>query len=154
MSDPARGPSVTIQRRVDSNGSAPSREGSVRRSGDHVRITAQLINAADGFHVWSDTFDREVKDIFAVQDEIAGLIAKSLQLKLGMKSAPRVVNPEAYALFLQGRAIINRGVPDDHAKGIQCFKDSLALDGGSALTWAWLATSLARRPARAISLHA
>lgn len=116
-------------------------EGSVRKQGNQVRITAQLIKAADGFHVWSDNFTRDLKDIFAVQDEIAGLIAQNLQLKLGMKSAPRVVNPEAYALFLQGRAIINRGVPDDHAKGIQCFKDSLALDGGSALTWAWLATS-------------
>jgi TolB-like protein len=116
-------------------------EGSVRKAGTQVRITAQLIKAADGFHMWSDTFTRDLKDIFAVQDEIAGLIAQNLQMKLGMKSAPRVVNPEAYALFLQGRAIINRGVPDDHAKGIQCFKDSLALDGGSALTWAWLATS-------------
>ncbi len=61
-------------------------EGSVRKSGNRVRITAQLINAATGFHVWSDNFDREVKDIFVVQDEIAGLIAKNLKLKLAVSS--------------------------------------------------------------------
>ena len=116
-------------------------EGSVRKQGDKVRITAQLIKAADGFHVWSDTFTRELKDIFAVQDEIAGLIAKNLELKMGMKAAARVVNPEAYALYLQGRAILNRGMPGDYPKAIQCFKDSLGLDSDSAPTWAWLATA-------------
>src|SRR5205085_9023244 len=79
-------------------------EGSVRKSGDKVRITAQLIKAEGGFHVWSDTFTRELKDIFAVQDEIAGLIAKNLQLRMGM-SAPRpTMDVEAYQEFLAGRA--------------------------------------------------
>ncbi len=64
-------------------------EGSVRKQGDRVRITAQLIKADDGFHVWSDTFTRDLKDIFAVQDEIAGLIAQNLSLKLGMTSSRR-----------------------------------------------------------------
>ena len=75
-------------------------EGSVRRSTDKVRIAAQLIKAADGFQVWSDNFNRDVHDIFAVQEEIAGLIAKNLELKLGIKkeSAP---NPEAYQLYLE-----------------------------------------------------
>ena len=118
-------------------------EGSVRKSGDRVRITAQLIKAADGFHVWSDTFTRELKDIFAVQDEIAGLIAKNLELKLGTKSAVRTVNPDAYALLLQGRAIFNRGIPADYARGIRCYQESLALDGDSALTWASLAVGYA-----------
>ena len=79
-------------------------EGSVQKSGTRVKITAQLIKAADGFHVWSDTFTRELKDVFAMQDEIAGLIAKQLQLTLG--DAPRVakqVNPEAHRLVLEGR---------------------------------------------------
>ena len=75
-------------------------EGSVRRAGDKVRITAQLIKAADGFHVWSDTFTRELKDIFAVQDEIAGLVAQNLELKLGIKKEP-APNPEAYQLYLE-----------------------------------------------------
>ncbi len=83
-------------------------EGSVRKAGNLVRITAQLINAADGFHVWSDSFDREVKDTFALQDEIAGLIAKNLQLKLGDSVAARPVDPEAFRLYLEGREAWNR----------------------------------------------
>jgi len=114
-------------------------EGSVRKAGDRVRITAQLIKAADGFHVWSDTFTRDLKDIFAVQDEIAGLIAQALSLKLGATSAARAVNPEAYQLFLQGRAIFNREVPGEYAKAIECYRASIAIDDGCALTWAWLA---------------
>src|SRR3989442_2560366 len=78
-------------------------EGSVRRADNRVRITAQLIKAADGFHVWSDTFTRDLKDIFAVQAEIAGLIAQTLQLQLCTR-APMwlAVNPEAYKLALGG----------------------------------------------------
>jgi TolB-like protein/Tfp pilus assembly protein PilF len=76
-------------------------EGSVRRAGEKVRITAQLIKATDGFHVWSDTFTRELKDIFAVQDEIAGLIAQNLELKLGIKKDRPAPNPEAYQLYLE-----------------------------------------------------
>ncbi len=64
-------------------------EGSVRKAGNEVRITAQLIKAGDGFHVWSDTFTRELKNVFAVQDEIAGLIAKQLKLTIGMPDAGR-----------------------------------------------------------------
>jgi TolB-like protein/Tfp pilus assembly protein PilF len=75
-------------------------EGSVRRSGEKVRIAAQLIKAADGFQVWSDDFNRNLKDIFAVQEEIAELIAKSLELKLGI-SKERAPNPEAYQLYLE-----------------------------------------------------
>ncbi len=79
-------------------------EGSVRRAGSRVRISAKLISASDGLHIWSDTFDRELKDIFAVQDEIAGLIAQNLQLKLGQAPRPaKEVNPEAYRLVLEGR---------------------------------------------------
>lgn len=84
-------------------------EGSVRKFGPRVRITAQLINAADGFHAWSDNFDRELKDIFAVQDEIAGLIARNLSLKL--VDTPRevkVINPDAHRLVLEGRHFWNQ----------------------------------------------
>ena len=76
-------------------------EGSVRRSGEKVRIAAQLIKAADGFQVWSDNFNRDLKDIFAVQEEIAGLIAKNLELKLGIKKNETAPNPEAYQLYLE-----------------------------------------------------
>jgi len=79
-------------------------EGSVRKSGPRVRITAQLIDAIEDTHLWSETFDRELKDIFALQDEIAGLIAQNLQLKLGAAArATRTVDPESYRLVLEAR---------------------------------------------------
>ena len=115
-------------------------EGSVRKAGGQVRITAQLIKAADGFHVWSDTFTRELKDVFAVQDEIAGLIAQNLQLTLRTKTRARTVNPEAYELLLKGRAFLSRGTPAEYPQGIQYLKDSLAIDPESAPTWSRLAT--------------
>jgi adenylate cyclase len=81
-------------------------EGSVRRSDNRVRITAQLIKAADGFHVWSDTFTREVKDVFAVQDEIAGLIARNLSLKMGVTTTgPASVDPEVSRLYFEARQL-------------------------------------------------
>jgi TolB-like protein len=114
-------------------------EGSVRKSGERVRITAQLIKAADGFHVWSDTFTRDLKDIFAVQDEIAGLVAEKLSLKLNaIGGTVHEVNPAAYRLFLEGRTIFNREGTDDFDKAISRYRESLAIDPGSALTWAWL----------------
>ncbi len=104
-------------------------EGSVRKSGDRLRITAQLINAADGFHVWSDNFDREAKDIFAVQDEIAGLIAKNLQLKMGAgNSAARAVDPQALELYLQGRQAWNLRTTEGFARAENLFNRALALD--------------------------
>jgi Tfp pilus assembly protein PilF len=83
-------------------------EGSVRKAGDKVRITAQLIKAADGFHVWSDTFTRELKDVFAVQDEIAGLVAKNLEAKLGASTRSTAVDARAFELYMQGRTAWNR----------------------------------------------
>jgi TolB-like protein len=135
-----KGKQVSIAEIARQLGVAYVVEGSVRKAGERVRITAQLIKAADGFHVWSDTFTRDLKDIFAVQDEIAGLIAQNLQLKLGESvRVSTTVNPEAYRLFLQGRAVVNREIPEDYAKAIRYFKDSLALDETSALNWSWLA---------------
>ena len=104
-------------------------EGSVRKAGNQVRITAQLINAADGFHVWSDTFTRELKDIFAVQDEIAGLIAQNLQLKMG--GAPRVartVDPEAHRLVLEGRYFWNLRNDEGFARAETAFVKAIEID--------------------------
>ena len=104
-------------------------EGSVRKQGDKVRITAQLIKAADGFHVWSDTFTRDLKDIFAVQDEIAGLIAQQLQLKLGDKlEVKRAVNPEAYRLVLEGRQFWNMRTEEGFAKAEAAFTKAIQVD--------------------------
>jgi hypothetical protein len=77
----------------------------VRKNGDRVRITAHLSKAADGFDLWSETFTREVKDIFAVQNEIAELIAKSLSLKMGLARPVATVDPEVVRLYLQGRQL-------------------------------------------------
>ena len=106
-------------------------EGSVRKSGNKVRITAQLIKAADGFHVWSETYDRELKDIFAVQDEIAknilGVVKGSL---LGEAELPHATttNIEAYTLFLQGQAAFARRGDAGLREAIRLFEAALTID--------------------------
>ena len=90
-------------------------EGSVRREGNHVRVTAELVKTADGFQLWSQTYDREINDILAVQDEIALAAAGALQLKLlGSTGQPvastlRSANPDAYQAYLQGKYFAARG---------------------------------------------
>ena len=76
-------------------------EGSVRRSGDTLRITAQLINVGSGFHIWSETYDRQMSDIFAIQDDVASAIAHALRVRLSSNSSARTVDPRAYALYLE-----------------------------------------------------
>ena len=114
-------------------------EGSVRKQGDRVRITAQLIKAADGFHVWSDTFTRDLKDIFAVQDEIAGLIARNLQLKLSISSERVTVNPEIYELLLQARALAQRQSTEGRKQAIALYRRALAADPRLVVAWAEMA---------------
>ncbi|MCZ6827543.1 MAG: hypothetical protein O7D88_08585, partial [Gammaproteobacteria bacterium] len=85
-------------------------EGSVRRAGNRVRVTTQLIDVADGFHLWSETYDRELTDIFALQDEIAAAVVKALRIELlDEEIAPErvAINPAAYDLFLRGRGELN-----------------------------------------------
>ncbi len=121
-------------------------EGSVRKSGTRVRITAQLIKAADGFHVWSDNFDRELKDIFAVQDEIAGLIAKNLQLKLadGLR-VMKVVDPEAHRLLLEGRHFLRLRTAEGFDQAERAFTAALKIDPAFGLAQAGLADTTALR---------
>ena len=104
-------------------------EGSVRKAGDKVRIMAQLIKAADGFHVWSDTFTRDIKDVFAVQDEIAGLIAKNLSLKLGTSSSRTAlaVNPQAFELYVQARQAWSLRTPEGFVRAEQMLDRALEL---------------------------
>jgi TolB-like protein/Tfp pilus assembly protein PilF len=105
-------------------------EGSVQRSGDRVKITAQLIKASDGFHLWSDTFTRNAKDVFAVQEEIAGLITQQLSLKLGVSSeaATAAVNPEAFELFVQARLAWNQRTAEAYARAEEMLGRALVLD--------------------------
>ena len=78
----------------------------MRKSGDQVRITAQLIRAADGYHLWSQTYDRKLDDIFAIQDEIAADVVKQLKVTLlGAVPTARKTDPKAYALYLQARQL-------------------------------------------------
>jgi adenylate cyclase len=120
-------------------------EGSVRRAGDHLRITAQLVNVTDGYHLWSERYDLEMKDIFEVQDEIARSIAERLRVSLeGKREEPLVraatKNLEAYELYLKGRALLSkRGSAIPHA--LACFRRAVALDSEYALAWAGLADS-------------
>lgn len=114
-------------------------EGSVRRSGDKVRITAQLIKAADGFHVWSDTFTRDLKDIFAVQDEIAGLIAQNLRAKMAVSGERTAVAPDIYALILQARHAAAVQTNDGARQAIAFYQQAVARDPKSADAWAEMA---------------
>ncbi|HSA93630.1 MAG TPA: tetratricopeptide repeat protein, partial [Terriglobales bacterium] len=118
-------------------------EGSVRREGKRVRITAQLIKAADGFHLWSETYDREIDDIFAVQDEIARSVAGSLKATLlGGKTATLSTpgkNAEAYSVYLQGRYFYGRGGKENLEKAIGYYEQAIKLDSGYAPAWVGLA---------------
>ena len=117
-------------------------EGSVRRAGNRIRISAQLVKVADGYHLWSERYDREMSDIFEVQDEIAGSIAQRLKVTLkGNRQASERAgtdNLEAYQLYLKGRVLLYRrgfNVP----RAVQCFEQAVTLDSEYALAWAGLA---------------
>lgn len=120
-------------------------EGSVRQSGPKVRITAQLINAADGYHLWSETFDRELDDIFAVQDEIASSVAKALKVKLLGEDAERLnaggtTNAEAFQAYLQGLHFANRGSDEKAVRhALEYFDKAIELDPDYAQAYASLA---------------
>ena len=106
-------------------------DGSVRRGGDRVRISVQLVSAEDGFPMWSDTFERELRDVFAVQDEIAGIVAKNLQLKLARPhSEARPVDPEAFRLYLEGRQALSLRSPEAMERGEAALRKALVIDPG------------------------
>ncbi len=117
-------------------------EGSVRKSGDRVRITAQLVNAEDGLHLWSETYDRELDDIFVVQEEIARAIVEALEVRLATGAA-LVERPtgsqEAYEEYLRGRFLWNQRTPESLQAAVGHFERAVALDPKFALAWAGLA---------------
>jgi TolB-like protein len=117
-------------------------EGSVRKQGDRLRITAQLVDATDNFHVWSESYDRTIDDVFAVQEEIAEAIAEELQVSLGLDADQKLVAPigdiDAYELYLTGRARMReRGEGVEEA--VQLFEATVARDSSWAPGWAGLA---------------
>jgi TolB-like protein/Flp pilus assembly protein TadD len=117
-------------------------EGSVRKSGDKVRITAQLIKADDGFHLWSENFDRTLDDIFKVQDEIASEVANALQLTLlGQSSGNRGIDPQAYESYLKGLYFLNQRGAENARKSEEVLLQAIELEPGYATAWSLLAIS-------------
>jgi Flp pilus assembly protein TadD len=122
-------------------------EGSVRKSGDHLRVTAQLVRADNGFHLWSETYDRQLDDVFKTQDEIATSVVKALKVSLMNAQAPAAqptTSSDAYELYLQARALGFRG---GHKNMLEAYADlqrAVGLDPKFALAWAALARMLAQ----------
>ena len=111
-------------------------EGSVRKSGDHVRITAQLIQASDGFHLWSQTYDRTLEDIFVTQDEIAKAVVDNLKITLlGTMPEVRKTDPEVYSLYLQAGYFLNREGVENLEKAVALLNEALAIDPDYAPAW-------------------
>ena len=115
-------------------------EGSLRREGNRIRITAQLVSAANGFHLWSETYERELQGVFTVQDEITRAIVDALKIKLAI--APSVQpqrNTEAYDLYLQGLYLSNKSDEESLRKSLALFQRSLEMDPSSARAWTGIA---------------
>jgi serine/threonine protein kinase/Tfp pilus assembly protein PilF len=130
-----RGKEQDIRKIAETLGVRTILEGSVRRADNRIRVTAQLINADDGYHLWSQRYDREMKDVFAIQDEIAAAISKALQVKLSVDAAgPRQYTPNlpAYEAYLRARHYFGWFTPESLARSRQHAEQAIALDPGFA----------------------
>jgi len=121
-------------------------EGSVRKAGNRLRITVQLINVADGFHVWSEKYDRDMEDIFAIQDDISLTIVEKLKVKLLRKEKAKIVKRHtedvvAYNLYLKGRYFWNKRTQEGFRRAIEYFEQAIAEDSTFVLAYAGLADS-------------
>jgi TolB-like protein/Tfp pilus assembly protein PilF len=120
-------------------------EGSVRKAGTTMRVTAQLIRADNGYHLWSETYDRELNDVFKVQDEIAGAVVTALKLKLApgqrVPTSHRTSVFEAYDHYLLGRQFFERGNPDGYRRAIEAYRKAIQLDPRYAAAYVELAVS-------------
>jgi len=140
-----KGRQATMAEIAKTLGVAHVLEGSVRKAGDQLRVSAQLVRAADGFQLWSETFDRKLDDVFKVQDEIADAVVRALELKLLEADMPRSTpthSQEAYSLFLQARALHYRGTHADNLTGISYLERALELDPNFAPAWFGLGDAL------------
>jgi serine/threonine protein kinase/Flp pilus assembly protein TadD len=126
-------------------------EGSIRKSGNRLRITVQLIKADDGYPLWSERYERDMKDVFSLQDEISLAIVDKLKIKLlGEEEAELVTrhtqNPEAYNLYLRGRFFWNKRTVEDIEKAIEFYEQAIKLDSNYALAYSALADSYGLLP--------
>src|SRR5262249_29878089 len=118
-------------------------EGSVRKSGNELRIAAQLIRAAEGYHLWSETYDRKLDDIFKIQDEIAGEVVKQLKVTLlGAAPTVRQTDPKAYTLYLEAVQLGRQQTPEAFTQSDALLKQVLEIDPRYAPAWERLATNL------------
>ncbi len=139
-----KGKQVSLAEIASTLGVAHVLEGSVRRAGNTVRVTAQLIRADSGLHLWSETYERDVKDIFRVQDEIAAAVVAALKLKLlpaqGLDPHGTAI-PEAYNEYLLGRQFGRRGNLEDIQRAVAAYEKAIALDPAYAAAYAGLSFS-------------
>ena len=140
-----KGKSIKIAQVAEELGVAHILEGSVRKAGKRVRITAQLIDARSDTHLWSESYDRTLDDIFAIQDEIAATVVGQLKINL-LAETPRVrvTDPEAYALALQARHLGLLGTPENWEKSNDLWHQVLAFDPGYVVAWTGLASNYIR----------
>jgi TolB-like protein/Tfp pilus assembly protein PilF/tRNA A-37 threonylcarbamoyl transferase component Bud32 len=123
-------------------------EGSVRKAGNKLRITAQLIDVADGYHLWSERFDREMEDVFAIQDEISLAVVDKLKVQLLGEEKAKIVkryteDPEAYNLYLKGLYFLNKWTEEGTRRGLGYFQESIEKDPGFALAYLGIADTYA-----------
>jgi TolB-like protein/DNA-binding winged helix-turn-helix (wHTH) protein/Flp pilus assembly protein TadD len=121
-------------------------EGTVTRSGDHVRITAQLIEARTDRHLWAESYERDLRDVLALQDEVSRDIATKIQIKVTRpeqtpSSSARPINPEAHEAYLKGRYFWNKRTEEGVRKGIEYFEQATRIDPNYAIAYAGLAES-------------
>jgi len=134
-----KGKSVHIPTVAEQLGVTHVLEGSVRKSGNRIRIAAQLIDARTDRHLWSETYDRELKSVFDIQDEIAAAVVNALKITLlGKELKSTETNPEAYGLYLQARLSVSRRTVESHKQAETLLKQALAIDSGFAPAWAEL----------------
>jgi TolB-like protein len=137
-----KGKPATVSEIAHTLGVAYVLEGSVRQSGKTLRVTAQLIRAGNGYHVWSQTFDRPIGDVFKVQDEVAAAVVKALKVSLLAGATPKEVgtkNVQAYNLYLQARSIYLRAdTAEDYETVVKYLRQALVLDESFAGAWATL----------------
>ncbi len=138
-----KGQNVDIPTVAEKLGVAHILEGSVRKAGNQVRISAQLIEAGNDVHLWSETYERELDDIFAIQDEIAREVVKALKIQLlGEAPSAASTNIEAYNLYLRGKHFATLGTRESLDSSVTAYQEAIALDADFAPSWEGLANAL------------